>query len=186
MNQSFLFDTELPKPIDLPGYPAVWSPCKRYRYVLWRCWTDNPKPRYAMWTGVNPSKANEEDNDNTVGRMVSFSQRWGYEALCVTNLNGFITPYPDEMKAAEDSVGDDNDYWIARIAIDASIRIACWGVDGKHLNRQRAVSLIVPDWHCLKTNKDGSPLHPLYAKGDLVPKPWKFDRTPVVSEEDGE
>jgi hypothetical protein len=179
MDQSLLFETDIPKPIDLPGYPAVFSADRKYRYVLWRTWTDNPKPSYALWIGVNPSDANEEDNDPTLTRVVNFSKSWGFEAVCMANLNGFVSPYPEVMMAADDCTGEDNDYWLARVATDASIRIACWGVGGKHLNRDRAVSLLLPELHCLKLNKDGTPLHPLYASGSLAPIPFKIKRQPI-------
>ena len=48
---------------------ATFSPCRRYRYALWRGW-----PRlfagkgYAMFIGLNPSAADETTDDNTVSR----------------------------------------------------------------------------------------------------------------------
>ena len=40
---------------------AKFSACRKYRYALWRNW-DESKP-YAMIIGLNPSTADENEND---------------------------------------------------------------------------------------------------------------------------
>lgn len=190
MNQSFLFETELPKPIDLPGYPAAWSPCKRYRWTLWRTWTENSKPSYAQFICLNPSTATETEDDPTVRRCVQFAKDWGHEAFVMTNLFGFRSTDPEAMKADPDPVGEDCDSWLAKIATEAAIVVAAWGCHGSHLNRAEAVRVLFNSigkpLHYLKLNADGSAQHPLYLPKTLTPKIYKFDRAPVVSEEDGE
>lgn len=174
MTQSLLFDSELPKPIDLPGYPAAWSPCKRYRYTLWRTWTDETRPRYAQFVCLNPSTADETTDDPTVRRCIQFAKDWGFGAFCMTNLFAFRATEPADMKAADDPTGDDNDYWLARVATRAEVIVAAWGNDGAHQRRDRAVRLLFPNLQCLKLNeKTGQPAHPLYMLGSLTPKPFK-------------
>ena len=43
---------------------ADFSPCRKYRYKLWRIW-DETLP-LAMFIGLNPSTADEVKDDNTV------------------------------------------------------------------------------------------------------------------------
>jgi len=184
MTQALLFDTELPKPIDLPGCPAVWSPCKRYRYTLWRTWTNEHKPSYVQFVCLNPSTADEANDDPTVRRCVQFAKDWGYGAFCMTNLFAFRATDPADMKAAVDPVGDDNDYWLAKVATDAGAVVAAWGEHGAFLNRERAVRLLLTNLKCLKTNASGQPAHPLYLSKSLVLKPLKTTHDGSLAKED--
>lgn len=63
--QNLLFATEECK---LPGYPARFSEDSKYRYCLWRTWTDDPMPGYVAFIGLNPSTADETDDDPTIRR----------------------------------------------------------------------------------------------------------------------
>ena len=64
---------------------CIFSPCRRYRYTLWREWTlpiEQWDPsRYAVFIGLNPSTADELVNDPTIRRCIDFANRWGYGAL---------------------------------------------------------------------------------------------------------
>ncbi|MBL0394156.1 DUF1643 domain-containing protein [Ramlibacter monticola] len=50
---------------------ADFSPCRRYRYALRRIWA--PGKPSAMFVGLNPSTADEVDDDNTVTRCIGFA-----------------------------------------------------------------------------------------------------------------
>lgn len=52
---------------------AKMSPEKDYRYALWRVWDDSK----AMFIGLNPSTANETENDPTIRRVIRFARDWG-------------------------------------------------------------------------------------------------------------
>lgn len=170
--QQTLFDTAPEHAFDPPGFPCAWSPCKQYRYTLWRIF-DNVVPlRYVLWVMLNPSTADENKDDPTIARCVRFTQSWGYDALCVCNLFAFRATDPEVMKAADDPVGDDNDYWLAKLSAGAQMTVAAWGEHGTFQNRERAVRLILPDLYALSVNKGGQPGHPLYLKGDLKPRPY--------------
>jgi hypothetical protein len=84
---------------ELPGYPCAWSPCRRYRYTLWRRFGPVRHPRYLMVVGLNPSTADETHDDRTVRRCMGFAGDWGFDALCVTNLFAFRATDPRAMKA---------------------------------------------------------------------------------------
>ncbi|WP_259275293.1 DUF1643 domain-containing protein [Raoultella terrigena] len=74
---------------------AVFSDCGLYRYSIARTW-DETKP-YAVFIGLNPSYADAEHDDPTLGRCISFAQGWGM-GLSLIHLSeptgGTRIPYP--------------------------------------------------------------------------------------------
>lgn len=159
--------------VAVPGYPATWSPCHRYRYTLWRRWTTATRPRYLMVIGLNPSTATETDNDPTVRRCIGFAQSWGYDALCMCNLFAWRSTDPNAMKRVSSPVGHSNDDWLRRCAWQASLILAAWGTHGSFRQRATTVTRLIPSGlYCLDTNRDGSPRHPLYAPANRTPQRW--------------
>ncbi|QUY40546.1 DUF1643 domain-containing protein [Acaryochloris marina] len=51
---------------------AAFSPCRTWRYQLWRRWNDAP---LLILMGLNPSKADESHNDPT-GRKQRIGDAW--------------------------------------------------------------------------------------------------------------
>lgn len=151
---------------------AKFSDCGRYRYALWRLWDDS-KP-YVMVIGLNPSTADETQNDPTITRCISFAKSWGYGGVCVVNLFAFRATVPLDMMNAADPVGSENDKWLTDLAKAAGIIVAAWGNDGAYLDRSAAVKAMFSNLHCIKLNKSGEPAHPLYLKGDLEPVPFSI------------
>jgi hypothetical protein len=158
---------------------TIFSQCRTYRYVLWREW-DAINRAYALFVGLNPSTADEGQDDPTIRRCVGFAKRWGYGALCVTNLFAYRATYPEAMKAHKAPVGEENDKWLRAMAKNAAIVVAAWGVDGTHLYRDRAViPLLGKELTCLGLTKHGHPAHPLYLKNSLEPIPFAMAVTNV-------
>jgi len=158
------------------GYPATWSPCKSYRYTLWRRW-NNWGERYVQFIGLNPSTATELIDDPTVLRCINYAKAWGYDAMCMTNLFAYRATNPKVMKAAADPIGWMNDHWLMEIGQRADARLACWGAHGKHIGRAEGVLREFAErnlpLHCLSVTKSGEPGHPLYLRGDLRPVPYE-------------
>lgn len=155
-----------------PSCSASFSPCRRYRYDLWRRWEPGP---YAMFIGLNPSTADETQDDPTIRRCINFAKAWGYSALCMTNLFAFRATDPRDMKAEPNPFGVDNQHHLLKCASNAGVVIAAWGVHGTFANGDLAAK----DWlaragirlHHLGLSKDGHPRHPLYLKADCKPIP---------------
>jgi hypothetical protein len=165
-----------------PERSAIFSSCRKYRYELWRRWAIGPA---CMFIGLNPSTADELHDDPTVRRCIGYAQRWGYAALCMTNLFAFRATDPKVMKAQDHPVSEwsvltfkvgagdmerefseRNDAHLYAIAATAGIVIAAWGTHGAHLGRGKQVLRILPRVYCLGNNADGSPKHPLYLRSD--------------------
>jgi len=159
---SFIFNHTMNPPL----YHAVFSPCGHYRYEWHYCWGEGP---VCMFIGLNPSKANGFQMDPTVRRCVDNAQRWGFGALCMTNLFAWIHPDPEAMKQQPQPIGPKNDATLKRLAAKAGLVVAAWGCHGNHLQRGNAVRQMLPNLHALKVNQDGSPAHPLYLSKKLQP-----------------
>ncbi len=158
---------------------TVLSPCRAYRYVLWRGW-DRANPAYALFVGLNPSTADEGEDDPTVRRCVAYARRWGYGAVCVVNLFAYRAADPRVMKAHPSPVGPDNDRWLLGQAKGAGVVVAAWGAGGTHRGRDQAVTrLLGGRLSCLRLTRDGHPGHPLYLPRTLGPVP--FAAPPVTS-----
>lgn len=163
---------------------AVFSDCRTWRYRLWRTW-DTSKPMLVMIM-LNPSTADEDDNDPTVERCQRRAVLTGHGGLWVFNIFALCATDPDVMKAAIDPVGPDNDdrlrsaFSLASIARQAGTPVptfcAGWGMHGSHRGRDRQVQALAAERGvqlvCLGVTKDGQPRHPLY-RGYAVPfQPW--------------
>ncbi|HWA39424.1 MAG TPA: DUF1643 domain-containing protein [Burkholderiales bacterium] len=153
---------------------ALFSRCRRWRYLLWRQW-DAAKPA-ANFLMLNPSTADELRLDPSCTRARNYAQAWGYGALIVTNLFGWRATDPADMKAAPDPVGRGNDAAILGAAREAGLVVCAWGNHGSHLERSGAVVAALRRagvrLHYLRMNGGGVPAHPLYLPGKLTPVPW--------------
>jgi hypothetical protein len=154
---------------------ATFSPCRRWRYLLWRRW-DESKP-VANFLMLNPSTADEMKLDPTCSRARDYAERWGYGALIVTNVFGWRATDPAEMKAVKDPVGRGNDAAIVRAARDSALVVCAWGNHGAHMERSAAVRGLLNTQkiklHTLRVNAGGEPAHPLYLPGKLNPLSWR-------------
>lgn len=150
---------------------AVFSPDRVYRYTLWRTWLGG-NGQYLMVIGLNPSTADEITNDPTVFRCMDFAQRWGFSALCMTNLFAFRATDPFVMKFHPSPIGEQNDEYLLQVSRKAGLILAAWGNHGNHLQRDRAVIQMIPNLYCLRKTKAGYPQHPLYLP--KTTKPMEF------------
>lgn len=151
---------------------ATFSPCRQYRYRLWRYWDESSRP-LITFIMLNPSSADENSNDPTVDRCERRARAMGYGGLEVVNLFAYCSPDPKIMKRQTDPVGPDNDSAIQAAAMQSGLVICAWGVDGNYLGRdQEVIDLLRPSGvplHCLKITTDGHPAHPLYVGYEVVP-----------------
>jgi len=142
----------------------VLSDCSRYRYALWRIW--KPELPMVMFIGLNPSTADAVQDDPTLRRCMNFAKSWGYGAVCMSNLFAYRATEPKDLLRTKDPIGIENDQWLAKLAEDASLIVAAWGNDGRHLDRSDYVAKMFNKLHCFKVNKSGEPAHPLYQRSD--------------------
>mgnify|MGYP002376103839 CR=1 FL=1 len=148
---------------------AIFSPCRQYRYTLWRRWGDDWESNFCMFIALNPSTADEVQDDPTVRRCIRYAKSWGYSALCMTNIFAYRATDPNVMKAQAEPIGEENDRYLIECAAKAKIVVAAWGNHGVYRDRHRQVTAMIPDLHCLKITGAGMPSHPLYLPKNLEP-----------------
>jgi hypothetical protein len=148
---------------------AILSPCRLYRYLLWRVW-DAPLQRTLLWIMLNPSTAAEDVDDATIRVCMGRARLLGYGGIVVANLFALRATNPTTLYSHGSPVsayGDSgaNDGCIYQ-ALQRTHKVICaWGSHGKLQNRGRdmlswlRVMGIGP--MALKLNRDGSPAHPL-------------------------
>ncbi|KKL79458.1 hypothetical protein LCGC14_2014630 [marine sediment metagenome] len=146
---------------------ATFSEDRKYRYILGRQWGDGPWVTFIM---LNPSTANEAEDDPTIRTCIAFTQSWGYGGLNAVNLFGFVASNVKDLYAAADPDGPMNDV-IRSLAINRSqLSIAAWGNPGSYRDAGKNLIAAYPGLKCLTMTKQGQPGHPLYLPRDLQPR----------------
>lgn len=149
---------------------ATFSDCRKYRYCLWRLW-DDELPRI-MFIGLNPSTADETQNDPTIRRVIGFARDWSYGGIYMCNLFAIVSTDPAILKTCADPVRDNDDFLMRYADLSKDILFG-WGNFKEATERAKLVSQFFPNALCLGRNKNGSPPHPLYIPANT--KPMKFN-----------
>lgn len=169
---------------------TIFSADRKYRYTLWREFYSvraanpplipvegNQAHNYVQFIGLNPSTADETNDDPTIRRCIGYAKAWGYGALCMTNLFAFRATDPRDMYAADEPIGLENNTRLLEIGNGAGLIIAAWGNHGAHLDRQDWVKKMFFDCklklHALQITRSGAPSHPLYLPKNLQPIPYE-------------
>jgi hypothetical protein len=158
----------------LPGVngDAVFAG-NRHRPVL-RRWIGSVFPdRYLLWIGMNPSTADAQVNDPTIGREWTFTRHWGFNGYVKCNISDYRSTSPKNLLALSPSEiqSAGNAQTILSIARSAETVIVCHGKLNAALAPlgevlcQLLLAESIKLW-CLGQNADGSPKHPLYVKGE--------------------
>jgi hypothetical protein len=145
---------------------ATFSDCRNYRYALWRIW-DYDKPRI-MFIGLNPSTADETQNDPTIRRVIGFAKDWGYGGIYMCNLFAIVSTDPAILKMCTDPIGD-NDHHLLKYADLSKDILFGWGNFKEAVDRVKYVSGLFPNALCLGKNQNGTPKHPLYIAAKTTP-----------------
>jgi hypothetical protein len=151
---------------------ATFSPCRTWRYRLWRTWGRRPSLAFVM---LNPSVADEVENDPTVERCQRRAVAGGYGGVTVVNLFALRSTDPKALYRHADPVGPGNDAEILDVARQAGRVVCAWGAHGKLRGRGARVLALLREAgvepHALRIGKDGQPGHPLYLPYALEPAP---------------
>lgn len=149
---------------------AIFSEDKKYRYALWRLWSDEPK---VMFIGLNPSTANETDDDPTIRRVKRFAFDWGYGGVYMMNLFPLISTDPTILTEFYDALHEGEDIENMRHLLDTARKckdiVFAWGNFKEAKRRAESVSGYFKQGMCLGTNKNGTPKHPLYISSKATP-----------------
>lgn len=148
---------------------AQFSGCRTYRYALWRTWSQGDG--HVMFIGMNPSTADETQDDPTIRRCIGFAKAWGFKGIYMLNLFAYRATRPRDLNDVDDPIGPQNNEFLKMYFEPAGLTVACWGTHGVYWNRNRDVIelLGLENLSCLGLTKNGQPKHPLYLKSDITP-----------------
>lgn len=168
---------------------ATISTCRNYRYDLIRSTvpgtTVENSTQPLLICGLNPSTANEIDDDNTIRKEVGFAQRWGCDLLVKVNGLAYRTKSVrvmlDAWNSGIDVKGPENDdyirKWLQFTYSRKGVVLVAWGsgllkYPGRQDELRKMFSRCSVPVECLGINKDGTPGHPLYVPYEKPRIPW--------------
>lgn len=148
-----------------------------YRYGLIRKFPLSDGPVYAFF-GINPSTADDREDDATVRKWKGFVARWGGREFIVGNIFAARSTDVKGLAKMDDPIGIKNDEWIKAICDQADIIVPCWGSRQKIPERLRSrvdkVAQMVLQYagekpvKCFGKTASGDPKHPLMLGYDTV------------------
>ena len=148
---------------------GVFSENRAYRYTLKIVWDESLS--LCQFIGLNPSTADEIQDDPTLRRCKGFARSWGFGGIVMTNLFAFRDTDPEAMKAARWPIGETlycheyknrNDFWLRHTHGICDLTVAAWGNHGAHLDRATCVAGLLSGMKCFRLTMAGQPEHPLY------------------------
>lgn len=142
---------------------AVFSPCGRFRHLLWRCW-DAALPTMG-YCCLNPSTAGKDVEDQSSLKFRGFAERNGCGSYITSNLYDFKATDPKDLKAAGYPLSEQADHAIRVAAQLSRIFVVAWGANARGLSRPIEVLALLRSLgvkpFALALTADGIPRHPL-------------------------
>ncbi len=149
---------------------ALLSEDRKYRYLLRRMW--DPDGPVVGFICLNPSTADETEDDPTVRRLIRFAQSWGFGGFWLGNLFAYRATDPRELKLQRDPIGPENDKILTETH---AVRIVgAWGNGGLLYGRGDEVRQMLPHLTCLGVTNQGQPKHPLYLPNGSLPMTYEY------------
>ena len=142
---------------------AIFSKDRKYRYVLKRIWDD--KIKSCLFICLNPSTANEIEDDPTIRRCIGYANSFGYGGMVMVNIFAYRSTNPKKLKKVNNPIGKENNKYIEEMCLKADKIILAWGNNGELNNRGDIVIKELQQrykLYCFGMNKSGQPKHPLY------------------------
>ena len=142
----------------------VTSKCQKYQYF--RMFSINGEAKKPLGiVGLNPSIIKNGKN-STVSILSQIALREGYDSLVITNLYGYITPNPKDLKTIEDPVGPENDMWIQDMVKTCDKVLCIWGNNPDKERVNKILPTIKKKAYTIGLTKSGQPRHVLHTKKD--------------------
>ena len=127
---------------------------------------------------LNPSTADESEDDNTIRRCLGYAKDWGYGSLLVGNLFALRATDPSQLRDHPTPIGPNNDEHLRSICDEVAMTVAAWGTDGSLDGRGvEVVKMLDTNLYALNTTKAGHPNHPLYQPKDAEPELFDYSST---------
>lgn len=159
----------------------------RYRYLLTRCLDEGDVEREGSvgFVMLNPSEADENQPDHSVGRCITFANNTGCRTLEVGNLYAWYGKKPTDLLDApppRGPIGPHNDACLFGLATRCSKVVAAWG---KYASKKRANHVLCLLWEGMEfagrtprihrlgsLTRTGHPRHPSRVGNDVTLQIW--------------
>lgn len=142
---------------------AYLSSDRAYRYWLLRVW-DPERPLFCTF-GINPSTADEKEDDPTIRKEIGFGSRLGFGGLLKLNVGAFRATDPRGWRQASDPFGPENTVYHLLGYVEKfspTLLVAAWGKNGNYAKgRCEEITDAFPNLKCWGCNSDGTPRHSL-------------------------
>ena len=143
---------------------TVFSPCRTWRYLLYRPATMFYQGPPLLVNLINPSTADEDRDDPTSVWMQKWAASNGYGDVLMTNPHALVSSNPGDLDRHPDPVGPDNDRWIQDAVsytrdMGGSVVIG-WGTRNAGDQRDRMIELLGTPIFCFGKTKAGFPAFP--------------------------
>lgn len=135
---------------------AEFSIDKKERYSLKREW-DNSKNKI-LYIMLNPSFADDKDDDPTIRRLINFTKKFNYGGFLVGNIFTTITPNPKELDKSK-GMSDKNFEELIKLINKVDQIVYAWG---SSIEEPQLLKKLVLSPKCFGKNFNGTPKHPLY------------------------
>ncbi|MDZ5474152.1 DUF1643 domain-containing protein [Bacillus sp. 31A1R] len=162
-----------------------------YRYSLIREWDIN-NSKSVVFVLLNPSTADDEEDDQTTKICIEFAKRWGFGSLQIVNLFAYRATDPKDLKNVNNyqkMVGEKN-YQFLSTALDEADKIVCaWGEHGIIKKRYLDPSLIKlfsnHQLYCFRELAKKQPKHPLGVDYTTPLKEYSFYKQLEITVDNG-
>ena len=135
---------------------AEFSIDKKERYSLKREW-DKSKNKI-LYIMLNPSFADDKDDDPTIRRLINFTKKFNYGGFLVGNIFTTITPNPKELDKSK-GMSDKNFEELIKLINKVDQIVYAWG---SSIEEPQLLKKLVLSPKCFGKNLNGTPKHPLY------------------------
>ena len=129
---------------------------KKERYSLKRE-LDKSKNKI-LYIMLNPSLADDNNDDPTIRRLINFSKKFNYGGFLVGNIYSTISPNPKEVDKS-DGISDKNLVELLKLINQVEEIVYAWG---NNAYEPEFLKDLVSNPKCFGKNLNGSPKHPLY------------------------
>ena len=135
---------------------AEFSIDKKERYSLKREW-DKSKNKI-LYIMLNPSLADDKNDDPTIRRLISFTKKYNYGGFLVGNIFTTITPNPKEIDKSK-GISDKNFEKLLKLINKVDQIVYAWG---NSVEEPQLLKELILSPKCFGKNLNGTPKHPLY------------------------
>ncbi len=161
------------------GNDPIFKKGKKYRFYLPRILgsKESTKSKIFLFVGLNPSWADEKNNDRTISRIIKYATEWGYHKLMVGNLFPLVNPDSKDSQIRTDEFRSLNNICLSEMINQADVVLCGWGRMGKFDDRDvEVMQMIGNKAFCVGLNEDGTPSHPLCRK-----KGFRFYKSKMIN-----